>query len=92
MALTNDPAPRRKPGRPRKVSEPEVEVRADLADERELESEQAPEYVTFRYLGYVAAVVVTEDASYDVLPGGELTLPMHAVGLEHHPDFVRISQ
>lgn len=95
MALTNDPAPRRKPGRPRKVAqaEPELEIRADLEVERELEPEPAPEleYAIYRYIGPVIGWVVTADGTYEVRPNDELTLA-NAEHLESNPNFVRVAR
>lgn len=101
MALTNDPAPRRKPGRPRKVAqaEPELETRADLEAERELERELEPEsgvelepeYATYRYIGPIIGWVVTVDGTYEVRPNDELMLA-HAEHLESNPNFVRVAR
>lgn len=100
MALTNEPTPRRKPGRPRKEEAPEV--RADLEAQRDLQGEaqaayeeitgQAdpdPEPVTYRYIGPVTAWIVLPTGTYEVHPNGQITIA-DAPHLDRNPNFVRV--
>ncbi|MGH8512344.1 MAG: hypothetical protein ACREV8_00025, partial [Gammaproteobacteria bacterium] len=65
--MTNDPAPKRKPGRPRKVEQP-----ASAPEPQPSEPEPA-EFVTWRYVGPVLCWVVTADGTFEARPNSDLT-------------------